>query len=193
MITIFFMGWIAAPNQAGAIYNFDEPYDVPGCHHQTRAVLNDIMQWVVNLCWGGSNSILWLHGPAGTIETPITKTIAEIATDKNFLFFFTEYHVPGELRSSRPNTSIVQASVYQFLIPRLIKPFQAKRSRTMHFPLFALAQTKHSMCSESDESPVYAAALYLQNKNYNVPVPRGGEYDTLSNHDIVAITPTTTL
>ena len=56
------MEWIAA----GAIYNFDEFYDAPECHHQAHAVLDDITRWVMNIDeseLARNDFILWLHGP----------------------------------------------------------------------------------------------------------------------------------
>lgn len=78
------MEWIAA----GAIYNSDEFYDAPGCHHQTRSVLDDVTQWVMNIDeyeLARNDFVLWLHRPTGTGKTAITKKIAELAADKNFL------------------------------------------------------------------------------------------------------------
>lgn len=78
------MEWIAA----GAIYNSDEFYDAPKCYHQTRTLLDDVMQWVINIDESGlerDDFMLWLHGPASTGKTAIAKRIAEIAADKNFL------------------------------------------------------------------------------------------------------------
>jgi len=88
------MEWIAPD----AFYNSDELYDdVPECHPETHAVLNDIMQWVVESESVRDDFILWLFGAAGVGKTVIARKIAEIAAENKLLiaaFFFSRTSPP---------------------------------------------------------------------------------------------------
>jgi NACHT domain len=75
-----------------AFHNSLERYPPPKCHVQTRKlVLQQILQWLEA---PSQESILWLHGPAGSGKSAIAQTVAEYTenTELAASFFFSRGH-----------------------------------------------------------------------------------------------------
>jgi hypothetical protein len=62
------------PTVPGALFDSAEEQHNPECQHGTRVgILNQITAWVDDI---KSETIFWLHGPAGTGKSTITRTLA---------------------------------------------------------------------------------------------------------------------
>ncbi|KAF7334555.1 putative nwd2 protein [Mycena venus] len=97
-----------------ALYDSAESFPQPRCHPETRTeMLDDLYEWATA---GQSNSMCWLHGPAGAGKSAIMQTLCQRLEDADFLggaFFFKRGH------STRGNATVLFTTLaYQLALHR---------------------------------------------------------------------------
>ncbi|KAJ7251671.1 hypothetical protein C8J57DRAFT_1520476 [Mycena rebaudengoi] len=95
-----------------AFYDSAESFPQPRCHPETRTkMLNDLYEWATA---GQSNSMCWLHGPAGAGKSAIMQTLCRRLEDAGLLgeaFFFKRGH------PTRGNATVLFATLaYQLAL-----------------------------------------------------------------------------
>ncbi|KAJ7450397.1 hypothetical protein FB451DRAFT_1146327 [Mycena latifolia] len=77
-----------------ALYDSVESFPQPRCHPETRTeILNDLYNWAID--GGNTNSVCWLHGPAGAGKSAIMQTLCRRLQDGGRFsgsFFFKRGH-----------------------------------------------------------------------------------------------------
>jgi hypothetical protein len=104
-----------------ALYDSAESFPQPKCHPKTRKkLLNQLYHWATNP--DSTNSIQWLHGPAGAGKSAVMQTLCQQLRDAGQLcgsFFFKRDH------STRGNARVLFATLaYQLALhhPELKSP-----------------------------------------------------------------------
>ncbi|TEB24031.1 hypothetical protein FA13DRAFT_1739534 [Coprinellus micaceus] len=120
----------------GAFHDADEACDLPKCHPETRAAVQEnILSWIEH---GDAQpkKLMWITGPAGSGKTAIASTVAEICQERGFLaasFFFSGYASSPYRRLKR---RLITTLAYQLMQhERLVGLKDAVLRRIEHDPV----------------------------------------------------------